>query len=56
MSLGVVVAIALVALFVAALAWAWRETDKAEAIDLRPPAARDRPPLERGRTGAARDA
>lgn len=31
---GAVAAVLLVALFVAAMAWAWREADKAEAIDL----------------------
>jgi hypothetical protein len=34
MSPGVVAAIALVALFVSAMAWAWRAADKAEAIEL----------------------
>lgn len=34
MSPGVVVAGLLLVVFVAACAWAWREADKAEAIDL----------------------
>jgi Tfp pilus assembly protein PilO len=35
-TIGVVVAVLLVALLVAAMAWAWYEADKADAIDLDP--------------------
>lgn len=34
MTVGMVAAVLLVLLLVAAMAWAWREADKAEAIDL----------------------
>lgn len=33
MTVGAVVAVGLLLLFAAALAWVWREADKAEAVD-----------------------